>query len=180
MPITLITGPMFAEKTTTLLSIFRKCVIAKKKVVLIKHCIDCRHDTDSKNVSTHDTTISEATYSVDKLLLLPELDSEYILIDEGQFFDDLQAFCVTYADKGVNIYISALNGTYSRTVFPSIAAILPHIDDCIFQKSVCTLCGDSAIYSKLIVEQTESSRETSIQVGAADSYAARCRHCYNL
>lgn len=175
MSIVLITGSMFSEKTTTLLSYARKYRLAKKKVTLIKHAADVRYAADC--ISSHNQDFIESTFNTATLHTLkdaPEiLQGDVILIDEGQFFPDLAETCAYWADRGNQIIISALNGTFERKPFPAISAVIPHVDRIIHLSAVCTVCGEDAHFSYL--KPTLVDPETLI--GGADQYEARCRPC---
>ena len=178
MSIVLITGSMFSEKTTTLLSYARKYRLAKKKVILVKHGADIRYSRT--NISSHNQDYLESTFSVrtlDEIKDNPEvLTSNVVLIDEGQFFTDVAETSVYWAEQGKHIIISALNGTFDRKPFPAISNLIPHVNHIVHLSAVCTVCGQDAHFSHLKISPVDPSDPI---IGGTETYEARCRSCLN-
>ena len=89
--IKLIIGPMFAGKSTYLLAEERKSKIAKKSVVCVKHSFDTRYTSGSEIVTHNQDTSKAPSYASNTLgeLMNTLIQYDVILIDEGQFFEDL-------------------------------------------------------------------------------------------
>ena len=176
MSIILITGSMFSEKTTTLLSYARKYRLAKKKVVLIKNAEDQRYS--ARNISSHNQDFIEATFAVQSLhpvQAAPEVAAgDVILIDEGQFFPDLAEVCAAWAAEGKHVVVSALNGTFERKPFPAISGLIPQVNQIIHLSAVCTVCGQPAHFSHL---KSAGGPAGEPLIGGAEHYEARCRAC---
>lgn len=82
----LITGPMSCGKTEELLRRIRRCIIAKKKVIVISPDVDTRAKGDyieSRNGLWLDAV--KVKHSVQILSIVK--DAEVVAIDELQFFD---------------------------------------------------------------------------------------------
>ena len=95
--IIVITGPMFASKSTTLIGFCQKYKIAKKSLAVITYVGDTRY-TDANYIVSHDLKQFEANYLVKQLQDIPinQLEKyDILLIDEGQFLSDLLEFFVT-------------------------------------------------------------------------------------
>ena len=169
---------MFSCKTTTLLGWERKAIIAKKKVCIIKHSWDTRYSND--NVISHDGMISNSKYiyNVDKLskidndILVNKFD--VVLIDEGQFFVDLIEYCDKWTSMNISIVISALSGDYKKEPFEVISRMISKVDTIIPLKSICTICGDDASFTKRLVYSSEQTL-----VGGNKEYEPRCNNCFN-
>jgi thymidine kinase len=173
--ITLLMGPMFSGKTTLLLGYERRFRIAKHQVLLIKYGEDNRYS--KTNIVSHDgVSSSNEVYNTMKLLEVPDETVQSfgaILIDEGQFFEDLPEFCERYAHTK-QIVISGLSGDYQRRPFSSIAAIIPMSDKVYHCKGICTQCGADAPYSKRITDESDQK-----VIGGVDKYQPRCRKCFS-
>ena len=172
--ITLIFGPMFSGKTSFLMAQYRRLSIAKKKIGLVKWLGDTRYSCDPELVSHDGHKLSQ---NVRAVLRLQTLDKEWvdsvdaILIDEGQFFPDLHAFCVQHSLSKI-IVIAALNSDYKQEPFESITSIIGMCDNIQHIKSVCNKCGDDAPFTVRLTAETEQQI-----IGAEDKYQPRCRRC---
>ena len=172
--ITLIIGPMFSGKTTLLLGYERRFRIAKQQVLLVKYSEDNRYSTNS--IVSHDGVSStNQTFNTTKLSdissdVLASVDT--ILIDEGQFFEDLHPFCELHGDSK-QIIISGLSGDYKRQPFQPIADLIPLADTIQHCKGICASCGADAPYSKRL--SAESSQKV---IGGIDKYQPCCRKCF--
>src|SRR5271154_2038166 len=85
--IILLIGPMFASKTTSLLTYARRYKLAKKTIVLIKYEKDQRYSVDE--ICSHDQQSLKATFmcnDLNEIMSYPEIkNANVILIDEAQF-----------------------------------------------------------------------------------------------
>jgi len=178
--ITLILGSMFSEKTTMLISFARKSKLSRKNVVLVKYNADTRYSVD--DICSHNDDSIRATYSCDNLTSITSygnvITADVILIDEGQFFNDLALICDKWADEGKDVIISALNGTYNRTPFANISEIIPKVEKIIHLTSVCSICGKDGHFSHLISNNDTSRANNGILIGGSDQYQALCRRCW--
>jgi thymidine kinase len=185
--ITTIVGPMFGGKTSRLISEKRRNEIAGKRVVLIKHCMDTRYGKGDK-VATHDN-IRETSYvsrSGEKLfecgLGIEELirSFEVVCIDEGQFYEDVDEFSETLANKGIKVYCSALLGDYNRKPFPVISRLMALSEDIIFTKAVDRKTGEDASFTKRKRGEipSEAIFGNNFVVGSTDKYEAADRKTY--
>jgi thymidine kinase len=193
----LIIGPMFSSKTTRLVEIYKQCKFCNISVVAINHTIDNRYDDDL--LSTHDH-IKISCIKTDKLCdicddinnnininmeenieTIPRLDdklkiiiSEVILINEGQFFPDLEDFVKKMLSYGKRIYVCGLDGDFERRKFGQILDLIPLCDKVTKLTSLCSSCknGTPGIFSKRISLETEQT------VVGSDNYIPVCRNCY--
>jgi thymidine kinase len=191
----LIIGPMFSSKTTRLVEIYKQCKFCNISVVAINHIIDNRYDDEL--LSTHDQ-IKISCIKTDKLCnicddininmeenieTIPRLDdklkiiiSEVILINEGQFFPDLEDFVKKMLSFGKRIYVCGLDGDFERRKFGQILDLIPLCDKVTKLTSLCSLCknGTPGIFSKRI------SLETKQTLVGSDNYIPVCRNCYEI
>lgn len=189
----IVVGPMFSGKTSYIVEMFKQCKFCQISVAVINHSIDNRYDDEL--MSTHDK-VKIPCIKTDKLMdlyldreigLEEELDtiprvqdkfkigmSEVILINEGQFFPDLEEFVKLMLAKGKKIYVSGLDGDFERKKFGQILDLIPLCDKVTKLTSLCSLCKDGtrAIFSKRLTSET-----TQTVVGS-DNYIPVCRSCY--
>jgi thymidine kinase len=173
--ITLILGPMFAGKSTYLLAQERKSKIAKKKVVCVKYHLDTRY-TSGTEITTHNKDMSTApSYSISSLSSIYSelINYDVILIDEGQFFNDLTSVSEDLASKGKHITIAALGSDYKRNAFLSITELLPKVDHIEYLKAICPQCGEDASFTSRLIHQNSQTF-----IGGSESYEPRCRKCF--
>jgi thymidine kinase len=169
MPVTLLAGPMFSGKTTCLL----ECAITLKqqdeKFVLVKHSIDTRYSNNTEVISHGGIRVDQAV--VTKSLLDLDLKSiDWVLIDEGHFFDDLYDFVVKYRDNK-SILISGLLTDFKMEPFISIERIVPLVESVRKFQSKCSLCNSLTDWTARV----KGAASEQILVGAADLYEPRCR-----
>jgi thymidine kinase len=172
--ITLVLGPMFASKSTALLAWERRSKFAKRSVIAFKHCIDDRYSTGG-TIITHDGACLENAIVTDKLLPHVDLAQKYdvILIDEGQFFEDLADFCRAINTEKNQIVISALSGDYKRQPFAPVVPLLAMADKIQHQCATCVKCGGDAPFTARISAETDQT-----VVGGSDKYEPRCLACF--
>ena len=173
----LILGCMFSSKTSKLLEYYYKYNL-KYKCLLISYIKDIRYGQNC--ISTHNK------YSAKSLPLksLDIFDTHYyknanvILIDEGQFFQDI----VEFAKKSVNeddkiLIISGLNGDYQKKKIGYINDLITEADDIEFQRAICHFCKtpEDALFSLRI----DKNNKEQILIGEKDIYVPVCRYHYN-
>jgi thymidine kinase len=91
----LIIGPMFSGKTSKLLDLYKQYKFCNLNVAVINHSEDTRYNATL--LSSHDKVMIPCiqTTKLNYLIDNDEIyDSNVILINEGQFFDDLYGFVV--------------------------------------------------------------------------------------
>jgi thymidine kinase len=168
----IIIGCMFSGKTSRLVEIHKQCNFCNIPVVVINHISDNRYDEEL--MATHDQVKIPCT-KTDRLMTLEGIISaDVILINEGQFFPDLEEFVRTMLSQGKKIYVCGLDGDYERKKFGQILDLIPICDKVIKLTSLCTICKDGTpgIFSKRISSETEQ------KVIGSKNYIPVCRKCY--
>lgn len=183
-------GPMYSGKTSKLLEIYKQCSFCNIPVIVINHTSDTRyHDS---MLSTHDkimipciqaSNICEvwnhkdvnSPFNSRSLNYLKVRSAEVILINEGQFFDDLYDCVIDMLKENKQVYIAGLDGDFERKKFGQILDLIPHCDEVTKLTSLCSICknGKPGIFSLRL------SRETKQTVVGSDNYIPVCRNCYN-
>jgi thymidine kinase len=174
--ITLILGPMFSSKTTSLIAFAKKYHIAQKKIILIKYSKDNRYSIENE-ICSHDRESIKATFSLDNLssVILDSTGADVVLIDEGQFFPDLASVCDELANLGKIVIVSALNGDFRREPFSQITELLPKCEEVHYRSAVCRRCFEDAYFTKRLT----SSQDVEV-IGGSEMYEPRCRKCFDL
>lgn len=171
----LILGPMFSEKSTELLSRHRRYRIAGRKCFLIKYYKDDRYGNGDV-IITHDGVKSDVEVYRCRHLGDADLNIGYydvICIDEIQFFDDADIYCEKWANMGLIVEVSGLNGKYDRKPFEIISKLIPLADDITYKNAICKKTGELAPFTKRLIESKDD-----IIIGSNDIYEAVDRHTY--
>lgn len=169
-------GSMFSGKTEELIRRMRRAMLGRQRVQAFKPAIDTRYH-ESKIVS-HSALALEAEVVRDPAELFERVrpDTEVVGIDEAQFFSgELVDVVQRLADRGVRVILAGLDQDYRGRPFepvPQLMAIAEEVTKC---HAVCTVCGGAASRSQRVVSHPNGHR---VQVGAAESYEARCRQCF--
>tara|TARA_B100000963_G_C22615503_1_gene667117 strand:- start:731 stop:1306 length:576 start_codon:yes stop_codon:yes gene_type:complete len=175
----IILGCMFSGKTTELLRNVKRYQSIGKKTMVLNYSLDERYGKDS--VISHDALgvpafmISDLNELFSDNKMKNEYEkSEYIFINEGQFFKDLKKFC----ERAVNIdhkiiYVCGLDGDYKQEKFGELIDLIPICESVVKLTALCKICGADASFTKRIVQ----SKET-VLIGTGDIYQAVCRRHY--
>lgn len=172
MSIHVITGPMFAGKTTELLQKAERYRYIGSPMIIIKPSLDSRYGNDV--MMTHS---GKKEYDIVNAKELKDINVEkydIILIDEGQFFDDLFDTCLVWRNRmKKNIIISCLDMTSEGLPFGHVGNVLAIADNVSKLKSVCLTCKRDAAFSKCL-----ETKKDEILLGGIDKYVASCIHCF--
>jgi len=189
----IILGGMYAGKTSRLVEIYNQCKFCNIPVVVINHSIDNRYHEEL--LSTHDQ-VKIPCIKTDNLFdvwanfinleedisLVPRVKdklkvatSNVILINEGQFFPDLEEFVKSLLLNNKKVYVCGLDGDFERKKFGQILDLIPLCDKVTKLTSLCSICknGTPGIFSKRI---TSEKKQTVV---GSDNYIPVCRKCYN-
>ena len=189
----LIIGPMFSGKTSYLLDVYKKCKLCNIPIAVINHSADNRYTNDDNLLSTHDKTMVPCilTKTLMDLWNYTDLEDNYndkssghmlirnanvILINEGQFFEDLYPCVLDMLREKKQVYICGLDGDFQRNKFGSILDLIPMCDKVTKLNSLCGICknGTPGIFSKRITGDKEQ-----FLIGS-DNYIPVCRNCYDV
>ena len=169
----LIIGPMFSGKTTELIARAKELKSMGTNVLCINHVVDTRYSCDAKIVShcnewieairTDNLMSSFVTEQVEK--------HDVVIIEEGQFFDDLYEF-VMYCVNGFgkHVIVAGLDGTYQQRPFKNTIDLVPFADNLTKLYGSCHICGKRAPFSKRLIDQ-----QGDVVIGAYGVYACVCR-----
>ena len=196
----IILGGMYAGKTSRLVEIYKQCNFCNISVVVINHTIDNRYDDEL--LSTHDKVkipcikterlsyVWSDSINIGPKLHVDERDlnsipyihqkikvatSDVILINEGQFFEDLYEIVVEMLKQNKKIYVCGLDGDFKRKKFGQILDLIPLCDKVTKLTSLCSLCknGTLGIFSMRLTNETDQT------VVGSENYIPVCRKCYS-
>ncbi len=175
-----ISGPMFCGKTEELIRRVRRAQIANLRVVVIKHALDIRYK--KRNVYSHSkqTLRSKVVKNAKDILNKVDRTTQVVAIDEAMWFGkELIPIVNRLVYSGKRVIVTGLSTTFTAEPFepiPSLMAVAERVDKL---TSICTLCGNDAIFHKKITsEKVDPYQISSINVGKVDKYEARCRACF--
>jgi len=183
-------GPMFSGKTSKLLEIYKQNIFCEIPIIVINHSLDTRyHQT---YLSTHDKIMIPCIQTTDLLKiwnyndLENPLDEELmkihfqfreakvVLINEGQFFQDLLQCIEELLAEKKKIYICGLDGDFERKKFGNLLDLIPLCDKVTKMNSLCGICKDGkpGIFSLRLTKEKQQ-----LLIGT-DNYIPVCRECY--
>ncbi len=178
--IEVIIGPMYSGKSEELIRRLKRAKIAKQNVVVFKPIIDDRYSKDD--------VVSHSGYAINAIPIKDssEIDkyidksTQVVGIDEIQFFDEnIVDMAMSLADRGIRVIAAGLDMDFKGEPFgptPKLLAVAEFVDKI---QAICSVCGQPATRSqRLINGEPARYNEPIIQVGAIESYEARCRKCH--
>jgi thymidine kinase len=174
----IILGSMYASKTRRLVEIYNQCKFCNISVAVINHSIDNRYDDNL--LSTHDK-IKIPCIKTDKLIDLWHnnninlITCDVVLINEGQFFPDIEEFVKLLLKYNKKVYVCGLDGDFERKKFGQILDLIPICDKVYKLTSLCSICknGTKGIFSMRLTNEKEQT------VVGAENYIPVCRNCYD-
>ncbi len=172
--IEVVCGSMFSGKTEELIRRLRRAEIARQKVLIFKPAMDVRYN-QQQIVSHSDQRMESIPVSdANQIMEMVADDVDVVGIDEAQFFnEDLVGVCERLANSGVRVIVAGLDQDFRGNPFSPIPQLLAVAEYITKNLAICVVCGAPANRSQRIAESEEK-----LLVGAADSYEARCRHCW--
>jgi thymidine kinase len=184
MSLTLIIGPMFSSKTTTLCEFIDRAMYTDQKCIMVKYIKDNRY-SDEEVICTHKKIYKIEhpeklkIFAVDKLsdIDIPD-DVHHIGIDEGQFYPDLYILVTKWLYQKKHIYIAALNGDFMNKPFKPISDTLSFATNIIFLKAICMFCKSKDNKPVDAVYTVRTIQEKKIElIGSDNIYKASCLNC---
>jgi thymidine kinase len=174
----IIIGPMFSGKSTEIIRRIRLLQKIDKKILIVKPSIDNRYTSDkitSHNFESVDCIVVNNLCDINNSIIK---EHDTVVIDEGQFFDDLVETVDTWLKLyNINIIVAGLDGDFQQKPIGKILNLIPLSNKCVKLNSLCNICkdGTEAPFSFRIVQSNEA-----VLVGGSDSYMPLCRTHYNL
>ena len=165
---------MFSGKSEELIRRVRRASIARKRVQVFKPAIDNRY-SDCDIVTHGDVRMrSEPVGSAAEILAKVDSRTQVVGIDESNFFGpDLVDVANCLADSGKQVIIAGLDTDFMGRPFIPMPDLLAVAESITKTLAICMQCGLPAKHTQRLVKSDEL-----ILVGAAGSYEARCRVCF--
>jgi len=170
---------MFCGKIEARTRRLRRAEIAGQRALIVKPLLDDRYDVG--HVVSHAGAKMRAVTaeSSDEVRRLAH-GYDAVGIDEVQFFDDeiVAAIDVLVSD-GARVVAAGLAQDFRGLPFgamPTLLCVAEFVDKL---EAVCHRCGGPATMTQRLVDGEPAPFDgATIQVGALDSYEARCRACF--
>jgi thymidine kinase len=172
---------MFCGKSEELIRRLRRAEIAGLKALVVKPLIDDRYDVG--HVVSHAgakmrAVTARAGSDVERLAQ----GYDAVGIDEVQFFDDGIIDAIDgLVRRGTRVVAAGLAQDFRGLPFGSMPTLLCVAEFVDKLEAVCHRCGGPATMTQRLVDGEPAPFEgATIQVGALDSYEARCRSCHSV
>jgi len=181
----LVMGPMFAGKTTNLITKVNELIqngVPMTDILLVNHSRDSRYDIGK--ICSHDGLVIDS-YSMENLYQLDMTapndcfpNKKYLFIDEGQFFADLYDTVLNImklfkkAKRNLAIYVYGLDGDFQQKPFSNgskLLELIPYCNSITKLQSKCYICNAPAPFSKRLI-----SSNLQILVGGTNMYQPSC------
>jgi thymidine kinase len=164
----LLTGPMFSDKTETLIH------MAKAIPGELRGCYRPKRDTRDLEgffVSHRGTTLP-CEWVLNDLSDLVE--NNHIFIDEAQFLEATAIDKINeFLRRGINFTLSGLDLDFRGVPFGPIPALLAYADIVLKMSAKCAQCGGLASRTFRKVQS-----EDLFLIGAENEYESRCIRCF--
>lgn len=180
MALVLILGPMFADKTNTLIDFIEDD--ADNGQLVVKPTIDNRYLGSDKFIISHSGRQTPAQ-SIDPtdfchvITIARNTDVKNIYIDEVHFFGNIASMIKELLAMDINIVAAGINIDYRGIPFEQIEQLEQLAKTVILLKSTCE-CGKLAPYTAM--KKTLSQELDRIVVGGAEKYYPSCKKCHPI
>jgi thymidine kinase len=171
--LTVICGPMFAGKTSSLLRAAAAAEQAGHPWVAFKPRRDTRYDAGS--IVTHAGGTLNCTVIDDPRHILPAAHGvTAVLIDEAHFFGaPLVEPVLALIARGCLVTVAGLERDHRGEPFEPFPRLLCEADAVLKLSGPCARCGAPAVHSQRLIDSSDR-----IVVGGAEAYEPRCRACF--
>ena len=180
--IEVVCGPMFAGKTEELIRRIKRLEYAKQNVLVFKPKIDTRYaigEIVSHNLSKKPSIIIENS---EEILMFIKNDTDAVVVDEVQFFDDgIIEIAEDLADKGIRVIVGGLDRDFRGEPFGPMPELLARAEFVTKLTAICVKSGLPATRTQRIINGKPALyTDPLILVGANESYEPRSRHYHEV
>lgn len=178
MPLTVITGPMFAEKSTTLHRYVSRALRSKKRVDVVLPAVDTR---SKGQVITHSGLTLESLGVIPRVAVssahlvrgLPTPAPDLVVVEEAQFFDlDLPVCLGRLSERGIHVVAAGLDLTSEGSPFGPMGHLMCLADRVEKLTAICA-CGAEATRTMCRVK-----KDGAVLVGGGGEYVPACLPCW--
>ena len=182
----LILGPMYSGKTSQIIYLYEYCLEHKISVCVINHALDKRYSDNM--LSTHDGKMIPCINlnNLNDIYDNPTNGrlinySKIVLINEGQFFNDLFEFTnnlldTTNPNRFKQVYICGLDGDFKRNKFGQLLDLIPYCDNVTKLHSICKRCLNDNEQNAIFSHRITCEKDQTL-IGSS-AYIPLCRCCY--
>ena len=179
--LTVVTGPMFAGKTTWLLQELARLDEENKKCLVLRPVIDNRYGDNA--IYAHGGNGNYPATEVDThdpngiISILTSIDGvDTVVVDEAMFFPQalVEVIEVVLA-QGTNVIAAGLDTDYRREPFGVMPELMKMANSIVRLQAECYECGREANWTVRLAGTTDVE-----QVGAACDYQPACDEHYTL
>ncbi|MBI5613417.1 hypothetical protein HY947_00675 [Candidatus Gottesmanbacteria bacterium] len=181
--LTVIAGPMFAGKTTKLLTLFR--VLSELGFSVLCFKSEATSNGGMGHTRSHDERPLPVIYIDQKK---PERILQYVahdgiqkvIVDAIHFFPKKEFVAVVklLLKDGIDVYVNGLIFDYRKTEYGATRTLMGMADELIEQYSICVKCGAKAPHTERVAGGTEQSIGTTGKVKAV--YIPVCASCHEV
>lgn len=179
--LTVIAGPMFAGKTTKLLTLFS--VLSNLDFSILCFKAEAASNGGMGHTRSHDERPLPVIYiskdDPEKILQYVGKDGiQKVIIDAIHFFpkDRIITVVKKLLSQGIDTYVNGLIYDYRKQEYGATKTLMKMADECIEQFSICVKCGGKAMHTERIAGSTELSIGTTGKVAA--KYIPVCATCH--
>lgn len=178
MSLDIILGPMFAGKSSRILSIESRYASLGLRVLILKHIGDVRYG-EHDDVITHD----RRRVPCRRILNFNEIEEEtlqrfdVVIVDEAHFFPGLVGFVGRVVEQHRKaLFLVGLDGDSNRRPFGELLECIPLADRVERITAFCRRCanGTPGLFSYRI----QGPHDQQVIVGGVGMYETLCRRCY--
>ena len=186
--IEVITGGMFAGKSEELIRRVTVLSYANLSILVVKPSVDTRYS--ETEVVTHSgnridsVAVKDSKELADYLYEIGKKGEhiDVVAIDEVQFFDNgIVELVNQLADNYVRVIVAGLDLDFKGSPFGPMPELLASAEFVTKLSAVCSKCGRSATRSQRLIDGKPVPADSDVvQLGATESYEARCRQCHEV
>ena len=177
----MIAGCMFSGKSEELIRRLKRCMIARKKVLVFKHTVDARWNRSEELVSRNGTSLTAIRTHEPSYILDRSEGMDSIGIDEAHFYDEsLLGVVEILRQNNILVIITGLDMDFRAVPFgivPQLMAIADRVDKL---DAVCIVCGQRATQSQRLIGGKPAEYASEQLVVGDEEYQARCRKCHEV
>jgi thymidine kinase len=183
MKLMVITGPMFAGKTTKLIEYYKS--FNKKETLAFNHLFDNRYNSEKNIICSHNNKeISSYNFSniddiynfINNKINNDNIKIKNIIIDECQFFENIDILVekINLNFKFIETIICAgLNLDANKNIFnPNFQNLIDTCDELYTLTAKCYVCNNIAKYTSCLVDNNLIN--SNVLVGSDDKYQPTC------
>ncbi|MFC1640689.1 thymidine kinase [Patescibacteria group bacterium] len=177
----MITGCMFSGKSGEVIRRIERTqrISTRSKIQVFNSRLDERYDTAKVVTHSGGKMKAETADKADAVRRLVKKETEVVVIDEVQFFDDAIVDVIEgLVRDGRRVIAAGLDLDFRGEPFGPMPQLLARADKVEKLTAICTVCKAPATRTQRLVDgQAATYDEPIVVVGAADKYEARClRH----